>query len=89
MSKPIVRVVVAVLICLAVVAAISPSVQAKLESVFRKAEANTAASASESMGNQSLEEGTLNEQVPSPSQLNEFAPSGSSHDCNSDPTADY
>jgi hypothetical protein len=29
------------------------------------------------------------EQVPAPSQFDDFAPSDSSHGCNSDPSADY
>jgi hypothetical protein len=89
MSKPVVRVVVAVLICLAVVASISPSVQAKLESVFQKTEANTAASSSAVTEGQTLQEGTLNQSAPASPQFDKSRPSDSSHDCNSDPSADY
>lgn len=90
MSKPVVRVVVAVLICLAVVAAISPTVQAKLGSVFQKAEANTAAASSSAVtGGQTLQEGTLDQSVPASPQFEKSGSSDSSHDCNSDPSADY
>jgi len=89
MSKPVVRVVVAVLICLAIVAAISPSVQAKLESVFQKTEANTAASSSTVIESQTLQEGTLNQPVPASPQFDKPGSSDSSRECNSDPSLDY
>ncbi len=89
MSKPIVRVVIAVLICLAVVAAASPTVQSKFGSILRGAEVSNPANASMSTDSQTLEEGTANKQlIPAPS-LDNRGPSDSSRDCNSDPTADY
>jgi len=48
-----------VLISLVLIAAVSPTVKAKLESVFQKAEVSNAASASISTGNQTLEEGAV------------------------------
>ena len=89
MSKPVVRVVVAVLVCLAIVAAISPSVQAKLGSVFQKTVANTASSSSTVTESQTLQEGTLNQPVPASPQFDKSGPSDSSHECNSDPSLDY
>ena len=89
MSKPIVRVVVAVLICLGIVAAVSPSVQARLGNVFQQAETNTAANSSTITDGQTLKQGTVKERVPASSQFNDLAPSDSSHECNSDPTLDY
>jgi hypothetical protein len=90
MSKPIVRVVVALLICFAVVAAVSPSVQARLESVFRKAEVINTASDAASTENQVLEKGTLEKKAPASSKFDDFSPSDSSGGCNSsDPTSDY
>jgi hypothetical protein len=88
MSKPVVRVVIAVLVCLAIVAAISPSVQAKLGSVFQLTEANTAAS-STVIESQTLQEGTLNQPAPASPQFDKSGPSDSSHECNSDPSLDY
>lgn len=90
MSKPVVRIAVAVLVCLAIVAAISPSVQAKLGSVFQKAEANTASSSSTLTESQTLQEETLNQPVPASPQFDKSGPSDSSHECNnSDPSLDY
>jgi Flp pilus assembly pilin Flp len=89
MSKPIIRVVVAALICLAVVAAVSPSVQAGIESVFRKADASTAVNSSTIIDSQTLEQGTMNEKTPASSQFDDLAPLDSSRGCNSDPSADY
>jgi hypothetical protein len=88
MSKPITRIVFAVLVSLAIIAAVAPSVQARLESIFQKTEASNAANTSISTDNQTLKEATAKEQV-APSQFDEFAPSESSHNCNSDPTVDY
>jgi len=88
MSKLIVRVVFAVLISLVLIAAVSPTVKAKLESVFQKAEVSNAASTSISTENQTLEEGAV-EQAPAPSQFDKLSPPDSSHECNSDPTLDY
>ena len=90
MSKPIVRIVVAVLVCLAIVAAISPSVQAKLGSVFQKTDANTASSSSTLTESQTLQEGTLNQPAPASPLLDKSEPSDSPHECNnSDPSLDY
>jgi hypothetical protein len=36
-----------------------------------------------------LTENQTLEQIPAPSQFDEFAPSDSSRDCNSDPSVDY
>jgi len=85
MSKPIVRVVFAVLISLVIIAAAaaSPVVQSEFGSVFRKTGANTAANTSMFADNQTLE------QLPASSQFDEFAPSDSSRHCNSDSTSDY
>ena len=90
MSKPVVRIVVAVLVCLAIVAAISPSVQAKLGSVFQKTETNTTSSSSTVTESQTLQEGTLNQPVPASPQLDKSGSSDSSRECNnSDPSLDY
>ena len=90
MSKPIVRVVFAVLISLVIIATVaaSPIVQSRLGSAFRKAGANTSATTSIFSDNETLRQGTVNEKVPAPSQYNDFAPD-SSHHCNSDPSIDY
>ena len=89
MSKPIARVVFAVLISLVIIAAAaSPIVQSRLGSVFRKAGVNTSAATSMFSDNQTLKQGTMDEQIPEPSQYNDFAPD-SSHDCNSDSSLDY
>ena len=89
MSKPVVRVVIALLVCLAIVAAISPSVQAKLGSVFQMTEANTATSSSTFIESQTLQEGTLNQAAPASPQFDKSGPSASDHECNSDPSSDY
>lgn len=92
MSKPVVRVVIAVLVCLAIVAAISPSVQAKLGSVFQKTEAttNTTSSSSTVTESQNLQEGTLSQPAPASPQFDKSGPSDSPHECNnSDPSSDY
>jgi hypothetical protein len=88
MSRIIMRVVFAVLISLVLIAAVSPNVKAKLESLFQKADVSNAASTSVSTENQTLEEETV-EQVPVPSQFDKLSPPASSHECNSDPTLDY
>jgi hypothetical protein len=90
MSKPIVRVVFAVFISLVIIAAAaaSPVVQSEFGSVFRKAGVNDSANTSMFSNNQALDQGTANEQIPAPSQFDEFAPD-SSGGCNSDPSADY
>ena len=88
MSKPIARVVFAVLISLVIIAAAaSPVVQSSLGSVLRRAGINSAI-ISVPVDNQNLRQGTMNEQIPAPPQYNDFAPD-SSHECNSDPSLDY
>lgn len=83
MSKPIARVVFAVLISLVIIAAAaSPFVQSRFGSVFQKTGASSSAITSMFTDKQTLE------QNPAPSQFDEFAPD-SSHDCNSDPSVDY
>ena len=89
MSKPIARVVFAVLISLFIIAAAaSPIARSSLGSVLRRAGINTSTITSMPVDNQNLRQGTMNEQIPSPSQYNDFVPD-SSHDCNSDPSLDY
>ncbi len=88
MSKQIMQVAFAVLISLGIIAAASPNVQSKLESVFRKTGANTSATTSMFTDKQNLKQGTTNGQFSSPSQFDENAPSGSSHDCDSDSSMD-
>lgn len=90
MSKPITRVAFAVLISLVIIAAAaSPVVQSEFGSVFRKTGANASAITSMFTDNQVLEQGTVNEKIPAPSQFYDVAPSGSSHECNSDSSVDY
>jgi hypothetical protein len=90
MSKPIARVVFAVLISLVIIATVaaSPIVQSRLGSAFRKAELNASEANSMFTDNETLTQGTVNEKIPAPSQYNDFAPD-SSHHCNSDPSLDY
>ena len=84
MSKPIARVVFAVLASLVIIAAAaSPAVQSEFGSVFQKTGAVTSANTTMFKETQTLE------QAPAPSQFDDFAPSDSSHGCNSDPSADY
>jgi len=89
MSKPVVRVVIAVLVCLAIVAAISPSVQAKLGGVFQKTEASAAASSSIVIESQTLQEETPNQPAPASPQFDKSGSPDSSRECNSDPSLDY
>jgi|OpeIllAssembly_1097287.scaffolds.fasta_scaffold847918_1 Flp pilus assembly pilin Flp len=90
MSKPITLVVFAVLISLVIIAAAaSPVVKSEFGSVFPKTGANASAITSKFMDNQVLEQGTMNEKTPASSQFYDVAPSGPSHDCNSDPSVDY
>jgi ABC-type bacteriocin/lantibiotic exporter with double-glycine peptidase domain len=89
MSKPFARVVFAVLISFVIIAAAaSPIVQSSLGSVFQKAGVNTSANTSMFSDNQTLEQGTRNEQIPAPLPYNDLAPD-SSHDCGSDSSLDY
>jgi hypothetical protein len=88
MSKPIARVVFAVLISLVIIAAAaSPIVQSNLGSVLQSAGVHTSTIISVPVDNQNLRLGTMNEQIPGSSQYNDFAPDFS-HDCNSDPSLD-
>jgi hypothetical protein len=80
MSKPIARVVFAVLISLVIIgAAASPFVQSRFGSVFQRTGASSSAITSMFTDKQTLEQ---------PSQFDEFSPD-SSHGCNSDPSVDY
>ncbi len=79
MSKSIVRIIVAVLISLGVIAA-APSVQARLGSILQKADSKNVVYVS--VNNKALEKGGL-----SPSIFDDGM--GSGHDCGSDPTSDY
>lgn len=89
MSKPIARVVFAVLISLVIIAAAaSPIAQSSFGNVLRTAGVYTTTIISVPADNQNLRQGTMNKQIPASSQYNDFAPD-SSHDCNSDPSLDY
>jgi len=81
MSKPIARVVFALLISLGIIAAVAPNVQARLGSMLRGAEANTAAYIS--AGDQAMDGAAVG------GRARYFQSNDYSHDCNSDPTVDY
>ncbi|MBI5839836.1 MAG: hypothetical protein HZB19_07015 [Chloroflexi bacterium] len=81
MSKPIARVVLAVLISLGIIAVVFTSAQARLGSMLRKAEANNA-NAYMSAGGQSLGRANMSARVHTYYQYD--APD-SSHNCDSSP----
>ncbi|MBI3150837.1 MAG: hypothetical protein HYZ21_01775 [Chloroflexi bacterium] len=83
MTKPIVRVVFAVLISLGIIAAAAPNVQARLGDALRKASVNTA---SMSVNSQALERENVNG-LDSFFQSDKGMDGG--HECGSDPTSDY
>ena len=81
MSKPIARIVFAVLISLGIIAAAAPNVQARLGSMLRGAESNTAAYIS---ADAQVMDGAAVGGRSRYFQSNDYY-----HDCNSDPTVDY
>jgi hypothetical protein len=84
MSKPIVRVVFAVLISLVIITAVSTNVQASLGSMLRMGDANSDVSATD----QALGRATLSARGYTYFQFYEDYAPDSSHDCHSDPYYD-
>ena len=81
MSKPIARVVFAVLISLGIIAAASTNVQARLGSMLRS-NANAYVSAEDHASGQAVMGGRSR-------YFNSYDFAPDSHECNSDPTVDY
>ena len=81
MSKPIARIVFAVLVSLGIIAAAAPNVQARLGSMRRRGESNPAAYIS---ADAQVMDGAAVGGRSRYFQSNDY-----SHDCNSDPTVDY
>jgi hypothetical protein len=83
MSKSITRVLVAVLISLGILAASTPSVQARLGGILQKAGSNNAAYIS-----QTPKEASVGGR-PRYFQTDSFEKDSASHECGSDPSLDY
>ena len=83
MSKRVMRVVIAVLISLGLLAAAVPSVQARLGGILQKANSKNAVSMS--VDNRALGKFNMKEMNSSPFENG----MDSGHDCGSDPTVDY